>query len=88
MCVGGARRFLLQEQLKSKQGQEELDLRPPDTGDFRMKIIDVNRTSKGARAGRVQGVSALVVVGNNDVTPLLTPVPFHTRTFTTSRTGE
>jgi len=59
-------RFLLQEQLKSKQGQEELDLRPPDTGDFRMKIIDVNRTSKGARAGRVQGVSALVVVGNND----------------------
>lgn len=32
-----------------------------------MKIVDVNRTSKGARAGRVQGCSALVVVGNSDV---------------------
>jgi Ribosomal protein S5, N-terminal domain len=29
-----------------------------------LQVVDVNRTSKGARAGRVQGYSALVVVGN------------------------
>jgi ribosomal protein S5 len=62
-------RFMLQQKLMSKGNQEDLaeDLRPPDTGDFRMKIVDVNRTSKGGRAGRIMGCSALVVVGNNDV---------------------
>lgn len=61
-------RFMLQQKLMSKGNQEDLaeDLRPPDTGDFRMKIVDVNRTSKGGRAGRIMGCSALVVVGNND----------------------
>jgi Ribosomal protein S5, N-terminal domain len=32
-----------------------------------LQVVDVNRTSKGARAGRVQGYSALVVVGNQKV---------------------
>lgn len=32
-----------------------------------LQVVDVNRTSKGARAGRVQGFSALVVVGNQNV---------------------
>lgn len=35
-----------------------------------LQVVDVNRTSKGARAGRVQGFSALVVVGNQNVSGL------------------
>jgi len=63
------RRFLLQQQLSGRGDTQRLqeELRPPETGDFSLKIVDVNRTSKGARAGRVQGFSALVVVGNQNV---------------------
>lgn len=62
-------RFLLQQWLSGRnEAGERLrdELRPPQTGDFSMKVVDVNRTSKGARAGRVQGFSALVVVGNQN----------------------
>ena len=40
----------------------------------RPQVVDVNRTSKGGRAGRIQGYSALVVVGNSDVRLLIETV--------------
>lgn len=45
---------------------EELQkaFRPPDN--FRMKVVDVNRTCKGTRAGGLYRYSCMVVVGNGE----------------------
>lgn len=36
---------------------------------FRMKVVDVNRTSRGSPTGGIGRFSALVVVGNSNVSP-------------------
>ena len=36
-------------------------------GYFRMKVVDVNRTSRGSPTGGIGRFSALVVVGNSNV---------------------
>jgi len=69
----GSRRIVLQRLLQGGilqadpvASQElkkiEQSSRPP--GGFRMKVVNVNRTSKGTRAGGLFRFSALVVVGN------------------------
>ena len=65
------RRFLLQQMLSAGTAEA-----PDDAGDgsmygeesaWKMKIVDVNRVSKGVKAGSMMRYSALIVVGNANV---------------------
>ena len=66
------RRFLLQQMLSA--GTAGLPSGDPADGDgndeeaaWKMKIVDVNRISKGVKAGSMMRYSALIVVGNANV---------------------
>lgn len=59
-------KFLLQQMLNAGSGtRQEVDPRTQqDESRMKMKIVDVNRVSKGAKAGSMMRYSALIVVGN------------------------
>eukprot|EP00890_Picochlorum_soloecismus_P004649 jgi/Picsp_1/5185/NSC_02548-R1_ribosomal protein s5 len=69
----GSRRIVLQRLLQggilqadpvAAQELKKIEQSSKPPGGFRMKVVNVNRTSKGTRAGGLFRFSALVVVGN------------------------
>ena len=65
------RRFLLQQMLSAGTAGLPADPAGGDAYDeeaaWKMKIVDVNRVSKGVKAGSMMRYSALIVVGNANV---------------------
>jgi len=68
------RRFLLQQMLSAGTAGLATDPADGDGNDeeaaWKMKIVDVNRISKGVKAGSMMRYSALIVVGNANVSAL------------------
>ncbi|KAL2629233.1 hypothetical protein R1flu_013919 [Riccia fluitans] len=58
-------RFLLQKALKIKSERDEEE-RPRMPRGFEMKVIDVNRTVKVTKGGKVQSFGAVVICGNHN----------------------
>ncbi|KAL3687205.1 hypothetical protein R1sor_013514 [Riccia sorocarpa] len=58
-------RFLLQKALKIKSERDE-DERSRMPRGFEMKVIDVNRTVKVTKGGKVQSFAAVVICGNHN----------------------
>ncbi|KAG6549997.1 hypothetical protein Mapa_008509 [Marchantia paleacea] len=58
-------RFLLQKALKIKSEKDD-DERPRMPHGYEMKVIDVNRTVKVTKGGKVQSFAAVVICGNHD----------------------
>ena len=63
--LSGKGRDMLMEDGAGRSLEEEQPTAPPEN--FLMKLVDVNRTSKGTKSGGLQSLSAMVVVGNSRV---------------------
>ena len=63
--LSGKGRDMLMEGGAGRSLEEEQPTASPEN--FLMKLVDVNRTSKGTKSGGLQSLSAMVVVGNSRV---------------------
>ena len=63
--LSGKGRDMLMEGGAERSMEEEQPTASPEN--FLMKLVDVNRTSKGTKSGGLQSLSAMVVVGNSRV---------------------